>query len=260
MKKLAILTLLAAPAFAHQVPYSNPTFLKLTKGDAVKAQGLSWYCESSGRDLTECAASLSGSGNLGQEAALNCQAKFAATALSFKIPDSRKEAPAARAHQAQGVDWHLDYKRDPEDGEIHRHVYSDYDRKKARDYEIRDRVGAWRKTTDDMSGDLTVTKTVSTSVGVDQGLVTQIMNLLVRYDTATATEMSKKSGIPESVLKEIYEAGQAAFNNPAIADIKPTIVCIINERDCRNVPEGENKTNTSYDPNAEKDRKEEKKA
>lgn len=189
---------------------------------------------------------------MSQEAALNCQEKFAVSALKLKFPNGNKEAPGARAHQADGRVWHADYQRDPQGGRLHRHVYSEYDKKKARDFEIRDRIVAYRTTTDGFSGDATLTKTVSTAVGMDQGLITQLMNLMLRYDVSTATEMAKKSGIPETVLKEIYEAGQAAYNDPKIAGILPTITCYKEERDCRDVPEGERKTNDQYDPDAEK--------
>ncbi|RZA25435.1 MAG: hypothetical protein EOP10_06860 [Proteobacteria bacterium] len=258
MKKFALLSLISMPAFAHQVPFADKNFLKLTNGDPVAAQSLSWFCETNGEDKKDCVQKLEG-GTFKQEAVLACEQKKATAAFAIKSSNGQKDIPGSRAHEADGADWHKGYERDGA-GRSHRHLHTTLEREKARNQEIRDHIVTWRQTSDGVSGDLTVSKSVSSSVGVDQGVITQVMNLMLRYDTTTATEMSKKTGIPESVLKEAYEVGKAAYDNPSINGVKPSIICYEEERDCRNVPEGESKSNSSYNPNAEKKKKEEKAA
>lgn len=204
MKRLAILTLLASPAFAHQTQFNNPAFLRLSKGDPIKAQILSWYCDAKGGSKTDCMSSLAGSGNMAFEAALNCQQRMLNNHIAYSnLPTKNKEIPGARSHKADGVDWHPEYQREG-NGRLHRHGWANAQRTTAKNEAIRDVLVTWRTSTDATTGDATLTKTVTDTVSWERGIA-DFISMVGNGSISTATEYSKKFGVPESIIREAIE-------------------------------------------------------
>lgn len=255
-KLISIAALLSAPALAHQTPFDKPEFLKLTGGDAKAAQELSWYCEGSKLSTGECIKDLQGTGNLKQEAARKCLNDSIAALPVIPIKFNNKEVPGSRAHKAEGVQWHGTYVRSPETGRLHRHQYSEAQKKYAYQAKLTMELVAARQRMDSLLG----TQTTSTSVGFETSATTglsEIITSAIDYLTAWTQEATKGLPLPDGEVEAAKRLALEAMDDPSRLGMEPEILCYIDERDCT-VGSGAKVTNESYDPDykeAEKNKK-----
>lgn len=255
MKKLLFLTFLASPALAHQTPFDQPDFLQMSNGDPIAAQELSWFCAANGKSVLDCKASLSGNGNLKQEAARKCIRETIAAAPVIK-GFNNKEIPGSRAHQAFGTVWHPDYREDA-DG-IHRHVFTVKDRIRGvaqyRDMliqaKLREKEAIFGSSEKSVGQGVNGNLEFGVSAGID-------VHTTVGTDgSTTVTKINAK--LSQAEMAEIDAKSKAAYDNPELGGVAPSVVCIKNEENCL-TPDGSIMKNESYEPSKEKKESKEKK-
>lgn len=252
-KLLPILAILASPAFAHDLPYSDPTFLNLSGGDPVKAQELDFFCSTSGLNAGKCADSLAGNGNLMAEAARKCAQQSA----SFQSPmlTGGKIDPRL-AHKIDGRVNHFDYRSGGETGRLHRSYYTKTDEQLAyesrkrqlyEDYEratkiIRDRVTKTNEGGINGKGSVGIPGVGSAEVG-GSGC------------NKTTTELTI---LTEKDRKTIEAEAEKARQNPKLGGIEPSGLCFAGEKMCDD-GDGHFTPNSSYDSKVEAKEKENEK-
>lgn len=255
-KKLAILTLIATPALAHQTTFSQPEYLRMSGGDPVAAQELSMFCSATGKSLIDCKDALAGNGNLKQEAARKCVQKMRTAAAHYNFP-ANDEAPGARGHQVSGVHWNQDYKTDA-DGE-HRHAYSQKDRERAvYQYElILTRAEADRQR--DNYGESTTSGSKEVDKHADWG-IGDIAKIGAGFSLKEGESDTKSKGLSVEIQTKINEMAKAAYADPTLGEVKPSILCFKHEKTCT-ISGGGTVPNDSYEPekNDSKGKKDDKK-
>jgi hypothetical protein len=252
-KLLLVLAIIASPAFAHDLPYSDPKFLKVSGGDPVKAQELDFFCSTSGLNAGKCANSLSGSGNLMAEAARKC----AQQSIGFQSPmiTGGKIDPRL-AHKIDGRVDHFDYRSGGETGRLHRSYYTKTDEQLAyesrkrqlyEDYEravkiIRDQV------TNTNEGGISGKGTVGVP-GVGSAEVGGSGSKKTTTELAILTEKDRRT---------IEAEADKARHNPKLGGIEPSGLCFAGETMCED-GDGHFTPNSSYDPKVEAKEKENEK-
>lgn len=254
-KKLAILTLIATPALAHQTLFNQPEYLRMSGGDPVAAQELAWFCATAGKKGNDCNDVLAGSGNLKQEAARKCVQQARSTSVTFKFPNGF-EIPGSLAHQFNGNVWHEDYRKDS-DG-LHRHIWTKDNRESARQEAIGKQTNIEIQAALGLTGS-TVKTSGSGMGGSLQGGTGAIspINVQVTFDINGNKGTEKTLPLLDQAAKDrIKAAGEKAYNDPNNTSIKPSISCMKDEEYCM-TGDGSKFKNESYEP--KKDKKDDKK-
>jgi len=250
MKKLAVLSfLISSSAFAHQTMFDDPFFLKLSKGDPVAAQELSTYCSGTGKDPLDCRESLLEGGSLKQQAARKCITKMHATSFTYRI-NNEAEIPGSRGHAILGTTWHSDYRKDA-DGE-HRHVFTEADKQRAR-AEAEQRQGSIevdRVIRNNGTKTFTGGSEMGGGLQVGTGSVSPV-NVQVTFEGKGTNSTTTTPGLlDEAARKRVIEAGNAAYKDPNLTSVKPSVGCIKSEVFCI-TGDGSKVKNESYEPKKE---------
>jgi hypothetical protein len=256
MKKLAVLTLFAMPALAHEVPFDDKRFLNLTKGDTKAAQELSWFCETQSTPLGDCAKNLQGDGNLKQEAARKCLNESILTLPRLYLSVGSTEVPGSRAHKAEGTRWHTNYVKSPESGRLHRHAYSDEQREEAYQAKLTMLLIAARNRMDTVNGASTIQtgvhsesgSSVSAGVGI-KGAFDALVNAAVDFVNGKSTSLEKGQPLPDKEIELAKKGAEEARLDPSKVGIEPEILCYVDERNCTVGSSDKTISNDSYDPN-----------
>lgn len=251
MKRLAILTLIASPALAHEVPYNNPTYLKITNGNAKAAQQIESVCGASGLGPQGCSDRFAGKGNFAQEAAQACHERMARTTFKFQINGVDLDIPGSRMHKLEGMVWHKEYEKSPETGRMHRHMRSESDENQAVDNY---RAELITKAILEKSGfDGSSSKTAGGGVGggMEFGVTLPIV-LTINVTGQTSDSTTKNAALlNDQDRKKIELKAEEARGNFNKGNVEPSVVCYQDEPKCT-----DGSTNKSY---KKEDKKEEKK-
>lgn len=251
MKKLlSILAILAAPAFAHDQPYSNQTFLKISGGDPIKAQELDFYCLSSGLNAAKCANSLAGNGNFMAEAARKC-AQQSARSQSPMLTGGKIDPRLA--HKIDGTVSHFDYMSGGETGRLHRSYYTKTDEQLAYESRKRQLYEDYERATKIIRDQVTKTNEGGVSgkgsVGVPGVGSAEVGG---SGSNKTTTELAI---LTEKDRKTIEAEAEKARANPKLGGIEPSGLCFAGEKMCDD-GDGHFTPNSSYDPKVEAKEKE----
>ncbi|RYZ90907.1 MAG: hypothetical protein EOP04_02390 [Proteobacteria bacterium] len=249
MKKLALLSLISIPAFAHQVPFSDPTFLKLAGGNPEAAFELSYYCGRNGISDADCVKDFSQGGIMKQEATQKCMQSIRATTITYKFKDGG-EIPGARATTVSGSKMsHAELLPD-EEGILHLHQMSERDRiagsnaaeKQQTDLEIASVIAA--------KGSSSRTTGGSVGGGGEFGTSSTPVHVVVNVNSSGSSSTTINSPLLDQAAKDrIESAKKYGHDHPEAFGIEPSILCRSIEKNCREGM-GWGKKNPYYDPKA----------
>ena len=244
MKKLAILTLLATPAFAHQTPFDQPEYLKMSGGDPVAAQELSYFCSAAGKTGADCSDVLSGNGNLKQEAARKCVQQARSTSITFKFSNGF-EIPGSKAHKLGGTHWHENYKEDS-DG-LHRHAYTAQDRQRGvAQYEKRLIEEEVAKNSG-FTGSSSKTSGGGVGGGTEFGVSAPVQFTIKLDGNGQKSTTENNPLLSEAQKAYILKEKEKARNDPSLGDVEPSLLCFKSEKFCY-TKDGSKVLNESYEP------------
>lgn len=250
MKKLAILTLLATPAAAHTVPFSDPQYLKISGGNPAAAQELKFFCDGSGRNASDCDADLGGIGNLKAEAARKCAEQ--ALARSQPLFEGKGIDPRY-SHRVEGV-FHPNYQTGGDTGRSHRHYFTESDGQRAYEAKKRELYAAYGAATKDLRAEVTTTKTGGIdgkgTVGLP-GVGSAEVGGHGSDTTVTANPI-----LNDKDRSAIEQAAELARKYPERSGVDPTGLCFQGEKEC--MEGGKLVPNKSYSPEIEKEEKKSK--
>ncbi len=122
MKKFALLSLISAPAFAHQTTFDEKAFLQLSGNDPARARAIKVDCQSDSMSFESCAKRFGGAGNLAGEAALKCEMDRLKDLPRY---GNSNEPAGSRSDLVFGNVWHEDVRNG------HSHAYSESRRRAA---------------------------------------------------------------------------------------------------------------------------------
>ncbi len=251
MKKLVFLAILAGPAFAGPLKFSDPQYLELSKGDAVLGQEFKVYCNTTGRTKSDCLSDLSGGGNLMQEAVSKCIRTVGSGLQKFHI---NPEEIAKRGGLANGIDYKIAVVHKDEWG-THAHLYSKADDDLAvlryRNLLITDALSTFDASKS--VGSKSTEVTMGGSIGVSAGVLAEVGVEFSPSSTSGTTITPAK--LPKAQLDAInIEAEKARGNGFLMSGVAPSIFCAVWLKQCDGA-KGSKIPNPFYDPKAKDDSK-----
>ncbi|RYZ81269.1 MAG: hypothetical protein EOP04_24305, partial [Proteobacteria bacterium] len=137
MKRLAILSLIAAPAYAHQIAPETKFFKKELERNPLTTEVLAW-CNLVGiTDENVCKGEMyEKSGHISEQKIAAAKICVEKSGLKYRIAfdqffkvDAKRNALVS--HQSGGTVWHTHYVTDPNEGanaKAHRHFYTETDK------------------------------------------------------------------------------------------------------------------------------------
>lgn len=219
--KIMLFALLSAPVYAHEIPFDDKALLSLTNGNIEGAAALDDFCAMNGIADASCADSFKNAGPFAMEAAQSCVAKAQANISAWAITVDMK-ALAKRGHLRQGV-VHTDYRTS--NGETHRHEYSDFDRREAKEQ--------YKAILIDRAVRAYQAKDGEYSSSIANGIESTIEGIGASVGGSKVTEDSHTKGplSPLDMLK-IDKRAEDAAHDPSIVKKDPSILCFWDEVKC----------------------------
>lgn len=226
MKKLAILTIISSPAFAHLVPLNEPEILNITGGDTHRAAQIESICASHGKSIEDCKEML----GLTKQAT-NFQLKAAQYCSKSLIPEGLPppKNDNGRADLVNGS-YHFDYRKDDK-GRLHRHDYSPELIEYAVTQHQANLIEASKKVKTELDGQYKRTE----SKGFLDSLTSSITGLFggtTTKDTRKGLEWTSPT-LSHEEYKSLMERGEKeARANPGVIGRNPDLVCFKDEKYC----------------------------